>query len=117
MHFSILIAVFFLGFILFSSFISLLPQLVLLVYGGFSFIAVVIYWVDKFLARNGMGRISEGNLHVIALAGGWPGAIIAQQWFRHKTVKQPFRGVFWMTVGINIIGFCSVIFYSDFKVN
>ena len=27
---------------------------------------------------------------------------VAQQQFRHKTIKQPFQGVFWVTVVLNL---------------
>jgi uncharacterized membrane protein YsdA (DUF1294 family) len=36
------------------------------------------------------------------LFGGWPGALIAQQQFRHKTVKASFQSVFWVTVFVNV---------------
>ena len=48
-------------------------------------------------------RISERMLHMLSLIGGWPGALIAQQTLRHKTIKQPFQRNFWITVIINII--------------
>ena len=37
------------------------------------------------------------------MLGGWPGAWFAQQIFRHKTSKQPFRLIYWATVAINIL--------------
>jgi uncharacterized membrane protein YsdA (DUF1294 family) len=40
-------------------------------------------------------------LHLFALAGGWPGALIAQRLLRHKTKKQSFQVVFWATVALN----------------
>jgi uncharacterized membrane protein YsdA (DUF1294 family) len=42
---------------------------------------------------------------MLGLFGGWPGAVLAQQWLRHKTVKQPFRQMFWLTVALNIACF------------
>lgn len=39
---------------------------------------------------------------MLAFAGGWPGALFAQKRYRHKTVKQPFRFIFWLTVLGNI---------------
>ena len=32
----------------------------------------------------------ERTLHLLALLGGWPGAILARRRFRHKTMKVPF---------------------------
>ena len=44
----------------------------------------------------------ESTLHLFDLLGGWPGALIAQQQFRHKTVKASFQAGFWMTVVLNV---------------
>lgn len=67
-----------------------------------SVIAYITYAYDKAKARSGGQRIAENTLHFLSLAGGWPGAIIAQKFHRHKTVKQPFRIVFWFTVILNM---------------
>jgi uncharacterized membrane protein YsdA (DUF1294 family) len=37
-------------------------------------------------------------LHFFELLGGWPGALLAQQCFRHKTRKVSFQLLFWMIV-------------------
>ena len=36
------------------------------------------------------------------MLGGWPGGLIAQQQFRHKTVKESFQAFSWVTVLINL---------------
>jgi uncharacterized membrane protein YsdA (DUF1294 family) len=46
--------------------------------------------------------VPEKTLHMMALAGGWPGAWLAQKMFRHKTSKKEFQVVFWLTVVLNI---------------
>jgi uncharacterized membrane protein YsdA (DUF1294 family) len=74
---------------------------VLGVYTALSMVAFAMYGVDKAAARQGMRRIPEITLHLVSLGGGWPGALLGQRVFRHKTVKQPFRAVFWGTVAIN----------------
>ena len=56
---------------------------------------------DKAAARQGRWRTPESTLHTLALVGGWPGALVAQRVFRHKTTKQPFRTIFWFTVVAN----------------
>ncbi|MFD1215844.1 DUF1294 domain-containing protein [Microbulbifer celer] len=69
---------------------------------GISLVTFIAYYLDKSAARQGSRRIRENTLHVLSLAGGWPGALIARHQFRHKTRKQPFRLVFWLTVMGNI---------------
>lgn len=82
------------------------PPLVLAtVYAGASVVTFFAYAFDKSAAQRGAWRTSEGTLHLLALAGGWPGALIAQQWLRHKSSKVEFRAVFWVTVVMNVAGF------------
>ena len=52
--------------------------------------------------KSGSWRTQESTLHLFALAGGWPGAALAQQFLRHKSSKREFRNVFWFTVIINL---------------
>lgn len=59
------------------------------------------YAIDKRAARKARWRVPEAQLHLLALLGGWPGAILAQQTLRHKTVKRSFRFAFWITVILN----------------
>lgn len=79
-----------------------IPVLLPGVYLGASALSFMMYGLDKAAAQNGRRRIPEGNLHIADLLGGWPGALIAQQQFRHKTIKQSFQFIFWLTVFINL---------------
>lgn len=72
-------------------------------YVALSLIAFVAYAIDKSAAQRGGWRTSEGTLLFLGLAGGWPGALIAQETLRHKSKKASFRGVFWVTVLMNCI--------------
>ena len=72
-----------------------------LVLGVATFIA---YAADKSAAASGSWRTPESTLHALALAGGWPGALLAQQFLRHKSTKAEFRQVFWATVLLNVVG-------------
>ncbi|MGE0971729.1 DUF1294 domain-containing protein [Klebsiella sp. WOUb02] len=65
-------------------------------------LTLVIYGVDKMAARKAWRRIPELTLLIFGLVGGWPGAIMGQQLFRHKTQKQPFRRYFLLSVMLNI---------------
>ena len=82
-------------------FLRVIPLLLLAAITGLSLLAYVMYWVDKSAAQRGGQRTPESTLHLVSLAGGWPGALVAQQQFRHKTIKQPFQSVFWATVVLN----------------
>jgi uncharacterized membrane protein YsdA (DUF1294 family) len=75
---------------------------VLVVYLLMSVICFAAYALDKSAARRGERRTPESRLLLLGLLGGWPGAVLAQQWLRHKTVKQPFRSLFWLTVAVNL---------------
>ncbi len=68
-----------------------------------SLVSFVLYGWDKSEAKRGGTRISERSLHCVALIGGWPGALLAQRVFRHKTKKVSFRRMFWLTVAINLL--------------
>ena len=66
-----------------------------------SLVTAVLYAIDKRAAIRGEHRIAESTLHLAALAGGWPGALMAQSVFRHKTVKRSFQRWFWCAALIN----------------
>ncbi|CAN7452864.1 DUF1294 domain-containing protein [Pseudomonas sp. V98_8] len=74
---------------------SLIP---LAAYGIVSVLAFLLYWSDKRKARVDHWRTPENVLHALEFAGGWPGALLAQQVFRHKTRKVSFQLVFWIIV-------------------
>lgn len=78
-----------------------LPIALLWIDVGLSVISLVLYYFDKAAARQSAQRIPENTLHLVALLGGWPGALYAQQLLRHKSSKASFRIVFWLTVAIN----------------
>ena len=85
-----------------------LPAAVGLAYVLASVACFALYARDKAAARRGDRRTPERDLLLLGLAGGWPGALLAQRWLRHKTVKVPFRHLFWLTVGVNLAGFCAL---------
>jgi uncharacterized membrane protein YsdA (DUF1294 family)/cold shock CspA family protein len=87
------------------------PFLLMPVYLGASILSYWAYAADKSAARRGQWRISENTLHLLSLAGGWPGALLAQWGLRHKTSKASFQAVFWLTVVLNVAGFFFVILF------
>jgi uncharacterized membrane protein YsdA (DUF1294 family)/cold shock CspA family protein len=82
------------------------PPLVLAaIYVGASTITFFAYAKDKSAAQRNEWRTAEATLHLLSFAGGWPGALFAQQFLRHKSTKPAFRAWFWTTVILNIAGF------------
>ncbi len=77
------------------------PVIVLAATGAVSSIAYGFYAVDKRRAERGHRRIPEAMLHLLALAGGWPGAFLAQHRVRHKNAKLSFQLVFWTIVALH----------------
>jgi uncharacterized membrane protein YsdA (DUF1294 family) len=71
------------------------------VYGLLSVVTFTLYGRDKAAARQGRWRTAESTLHLLGLVGGWPGALAAQRFFRHKTKKPWFQAIFWCAVIIN----------------
>lgn len=81
------------------------PLLILGLYAVASLITFIAYAWDKSAARQGAWRTQESTLHLLSLVGGWPGALVAQQKLRHKSKKQSFQAVFWITVTLNCAAF------------
>lgn len=80
------------------------PRWTAAAYAGMSLLTFIAYAMDKAAAQAQRWRTAESTLHLLALACGWPGALLAQQWLRHKSAKPEFRTVFWATVLLNVAG-------------
>lgn len=98
----------FVGAIILSNSVAALHIGVIAVYAVMSAVTFIAYGVDKLRARSGRWRVSEATLLVMGFIGGWPGAIIAQQLFRHKTRKASFRRAFWGSVALNLLVFAII---------
>ncbi|SCW94912.1 MULTISPECIES: DUF1294 domain-containing protein [unclassified Pseudomonas] len=83
-------------------------------YGGVSVVAFLLYWSDKRKARADTWRTPENVLHAVELAGGWPGALLAQQLFRHKTRKVSFQVVFWFIVLLHQVFWIDQLFLGSY---
>ena len=81
------------------------PIQILYLYLAASAFTFLVYAKDKRAARRDRWRTKESTLHTLALIGGWPGALIAQQVLRHKSRKDAFQFMFWTTVVLNCIAF------------
>lgn len=69
---------------------------VLMGYGFMGVVTFCVYGWDKKKAETQGWRIPEATLHLLELALGWPGAWLAQRFFRHKTRKVSFQIWFWI---------------------
>lgn len=103
----------FVGFLLISVYFNRISWLVLIVYFAASFVTFFAYAWDKSAAQRGKWRTAESNLHVMALAGGWPGALAAQRLLRHKSSKRNFLLVFWITVFLNVAAVGYLVWSGD----
>jgi uncharacterized membrane protein YsdA (DUF1294 family) len=78
-----------------------LPALLFWGFVAMSSVAFILYGLDKWAAKREAQRTPESTLQFCALLGGWPGALLAQQVFRHKSSKRSFQIVFWFSVMLN----------------
>lgn len=74
----------------------------LIAYPVVSLAVYFVYARDKLSAIRGSRRVPEDSLHLLEALGGWPGAYIAQQTMRHKTVKTSYQVVYWVIVGLHL---------------
>ena len=74
-----------------------------------SIVSFAVYARDKAAARAGQRRTPERSLLLLGLLCGWPGAVLAQQWLRHKSSKRAFQVAFWLTVTVNVGAFAYLV--------
>jgi uncharacterized membrane protein YsdA (DUF1294 family)/cold shock CspA family protein len=99
-----IVAMLFLTAVAVMSISGLLPAEIFWLYFIMSILTFGMYARDKSAAKKNALRAPEKTLHILALLGGWPGALYAQQLLRHKSSKASFRTVFWVTLALNV--FC-----------
>ena len=80
-----------------------IPPQVTMLYSGMSVGTFLFYAHDKSAAQQKAWRVRESTLHLLAFAGGWPGALAAQHLLRHKCAKRSFQFEFWFLVACNCI--------------
>ena len=102
---SIAFAGLFLGFVAICCLFGIVPPWAFVLYLAMSSITYGFYYFDKSAAQKGEWRTPEKTLQLLALFGGWPGALVAQQTLRHKSQKREFRTVFMVTIVLNSCAF------------
>lgn len=86
--------------------LGLLPLAIGGLYLTSSIVTFLVYAIDKSAAQNDRRRTRESTLHLLGFVGGWPGALLAQKTLRHKSKKQEFQTIFWVTVIANCFLLC-----------
>lgn len=81
---------------------GMVPWLVAPAYLVMSLLTFCAYAFDKSAAMNRRWRTTEQTLHLLSLFGGWPGALIAQRLFHHKSKKAGFQAVFGLIVLLHL---------------
>lgn len=84
----------------------------LALYPAMSLVSVMLYWQDKHQARQQAWLTPEKVLHASELLGGWPGALLAQQLFRHKTRKFSYQLLFWAIVLLHQVFWADWLFFD-----
>ncbi|GHC54293.1 DUF1294 domain-containing protein [Roseibacillus persicicus] len=56
------------------------------------------YFSDKRKAKTDGWRIPESTLHLMEFLAGWPAALLAQRFLRHKTKKASYQLIFWSII-------------------
>jgi uncharacterized membrane protein YsdA (DUF1294 family) len=79
-----------------------LPVAVFGLYLLASIVAFGVYGADKSASQDDRWRVPEKVLHLLGLAGGWPGALVAMNVFHHKTRKTSFLAAFWIVAVVNV---------------
>lgn len=102
--FALAVAVTFFALVLVAVIGGPLHWAVMVVYLLASIVTYLAYADDKRASQGGRWRTKEGMLLFLGLAGGWPGGLIAQHRFRHKTKKVSFQVRYWLTVVLNCVG-------------
>lgn len=80
----------------------MLMVVALIAWAAINIAAFVAFGIDKDRAERERQRLPENHLLLLALFGGAVGAVAGQQFFRHKTRKQPFRTLLIGALLVNI---------------
>lgn len=79
-----------------------------------SLLCFVVYFYDKQAAIQRRSRVAEKNLLLLSLFGGWPGALLAHKFLRHKSVKRRFLRWFFLMLVLHWLLLLALIFIGVF---
>lgn len=95
----------------------LILALTLTYYLLLSLLCFLVYFYDKQAAIQRRSRVAEKKLLLLSLIGGWPGALLAHKFLRHKSVKRPFLRWFFLMLVLHwlllfaLLGAC--VFFAN----
>ncbi|MDB6148696.1 MAG: Integral rane protein [Chthoniobacter sp.] len=95
--------------LIFAAWQGRIPSAVPAIYAVASAFTAAVYTSDKSRAGRAQWRTPEKTLHLLELCGGWPGALIAQHWVRHKVGKLSFQIIFWLIVAAHLVVWVFVV--------
>ncbi len=75
-----------------------------------SIITFILTFRDKQQAVRQRARWAERTLHLWEFCGGWPGGLIGQRAFRHKTRKVSYQATFWCIVLLHLATWTYLIY-------
>ncbi len=79
-----------------------LPATVVAAYAALSVATGLVFSFDKSAARAARRRVPERVLLALGLAGGWPGALLAMRYLRHKSAKPAFQVALRIVIVLNL---------------
>ncbi len=91
--------------------LNLLPLWLLVSYGVLGLFTFAVYGLDKRAAKKELQRTAEVKLWLLALIGGFAGAMLAMGLFRHKTSKRSFLWPFFVATATHLLLAAGLIWY------
>jgi uncharacterized membrane protein YsdA (DUF1294 family)/cold shock CspA family protein len=77
-----------------------------------SLLTMILYGKDKANAATRKWRVPESYFHILELMGGWPGALIAQNDFRHKTRASTYLWILRGIIAIHLMGWFIYFYWT-----
>ena len=85
-------------------------------YAGFSLLTMFLYGTDKANAAMRRWRVPEEYFHILEILGGWPGSLIAQNAFRHKTRPSAYLWILRGIIAIHLMGWVIYFYWSAHQI-
>jgi uncharacterized membrane protein YsdA (DUF1294 family) len=82
-------------------------------YTVMSAVTFIAFWLDKRAASRNAWRTPEATLHALEALGGWPGALFAQKFLRHKSSKLSYRITLWAIIALHAFAWGAVWWFTS----